>query len=235
MSDGLVDAARSTEFLMVEGERMISYALGCINIYISSAKAAAKCHTGKTTVMVNHLLGCEYCTAEVKKKARVHKRGDSGSGSATDPEIIPTLASSSSKGTGKRQMEETGQMKKRQKSFTVVAAKALAFSPMKQVVFEDQLLRACISAGWSFNSVMDTEVRKLFTMFIPGATLPDRKKLAGSILSREVVRVEGCVQEASKGHYATLQADGWKDISKKHLIAFMVTANRQVCNPGLIG
>ncbi|KAF8530053.1 hypothetical protein BU17DRAFT_36152, partial [Hysterangium stoloniferum] len=84
---------------------------------------------------------------------------------------------------------------------------------------------ACISAGWSFNSIMDPEVSKLFATFIPG----DRKKLSTTILKHEIVWVEGSIQEALKGHYATLQADGWKDISRKHLVALMVATNRQVC------
>jgi|SRR5882762_9432139 len=40
--------------------------------------------------------------------------------------------------------------------------------------------------------------------------------------------MEGSVREVSKGALATIQCDGWKDISKKHLVVFMFTVNREV-------
>jgi hypothetical protein len=65
-------------------------------------------------------------------------------------------------------------VKQKQKKFTVVSAKAHSFNPSKQTAFEDQLLRAVISAGWSFNSIADPEVQKFFHDWIPGAKVPDR-------------------------------------------------------------
>jgi hypothetical protein len=182
--------------------------------------------------MANHLLDCDYCPDSIKKKVQAFKDGkESGSDPDPDPDPVTT---STSKENGKRLSAVSGEnhagnaKKKKQASFTVVTAKAVAFSPAKQVEFENKLLRASISAGWSFNSLNDPEVRKFFAAFVPGAAIPDRKKLATSILKREVIKVEGSVKEAVKGHYVTLQGDGWKDISKKHLLAFMVTANREV-------
>ena len=196
----------------------------------SLAKETVKRVTGKGPVMVNHLLECDYCPDNVKKKARAFKDGkELDSDHEPDPVDV---AFHMSKENGKRLSASGGHAgnakKKKQASFTVVTAKAVTFSPTKQVEFENMLLRASISAGWSFNSLNDPEVRKLFAAFIPGAVIPDRRKLSTSILKREVIKVEGSVKEAVKGHYATLQADGWKDISKKHLLAFMVTANREV-------
>lgn len=101
-------------------------------------------------------------------------------------------------------------------------------NPLKQVAFEEQLLRAFVSAGWSFNSITDPEVQKLFHGFIPGAVIPTRQKLSDQILSRELVKMEGSLKQSVQGAYATLQQDGWKDLSKKHLVAFMYTANREV-------
>ena len=85
-----------------------------------------------------------------------------------------------------------------------------------------------MSAGWSFNSITDPEVQKLFHGFIPGAVIPTRQKLSDQILSRELVKMEGTLKQSVQGAYATLQQDGWKDLSKKHLVAFMYTANQEV-------
>jgi hypothetical protein len=90
------------------------------------------------------------------------------------------------------------------------------------------MLRAFVSAGWAFNSITDPEVQKLFHDFFPGAILPTRQKLSEQVLNREVVRMQGTLKQDVKGAYATIQCDGWKDISKKHLVAFMYTANWEV-------
>ena len=196
----------------------------------SLAKETVKHVTGKGPVMANHLLECDYCPDNVKKKVRAFKDGkELDSNHEPDPVDV---ASHMSKETGGKRLSSGGHAgnakKKKQASFTVVTAKAVTFSPTKQVEFENMLLPASISVGWSFNSLNDPEVHKLFAAFIPGAVIPDRRKLSTSILKREVIKVEGLVKEAVKGHYATLQADGWKDISKNHILAFMVTANHEV-------
>jgi len=85
-----------------------------------------------------------------------------------------------------------------------------------------------VSAGWAFTSITDPEVQKLFHDYIPGARLPTHQQLSNQILNHEIVRIQGGLKESSKGQYATVQCDGWKDISKKHLVAFIYTANREV-------
>lgn len=97
--------------------------------------------------MQNHLLKCDYTPNEVKKKIHADKglldsddqSGDQGSSQAL-----------SSQGTGKPSSTTSTSWKK-QKVFTVVAAKATALSPAMQVEFENELLRTCISVGWSFH------------------------------------------------------------------------------------
>jgi hypothetical protein len=117
----------------------------------------------------------------------------------------------------------------KQSKFTVVSAKAHSFPPSKQLEWESQLLRAFVSAGWAYNSISDPEVQKLFHNFVPGAVIPTRQKLSDQILARETTRIHGSHKQASKGAYATMQCDGWKDnVSKKHIVAFMYTANREV-------
>jgi hypothetical protein len=70
------------------------------------------------------------------------------------------------------------------------------------------------------------EVQKLFHDFIPGTSVPTHQKLSGQILTRKVGKMEGSVKEATKGAFATIQSDGWKDISKKHLVGLVMCAAR---------
>jgi hypothetical protein len=173
--------------------------------------------------MINHLLGCIRVPEDVKIKMKALK----GKETIEDEDDDEADGDKGQLTVGKRAAAEAVTVAK-QRKFTVMAAKALSFNNEKQVGFEDQLLRACISAGWSFNSIMDPEVRKLFAMIAPGAIIPDRNKLSGMILQRGVAKIEGSMREGVKNEYATLQCDGWKDISKNHLIAFMFTAKREV-------
>jgi hypothetical protein len=93
---------------------------------------------------------------------------------------------------------------------------------------DQQFLRAFISAGWSYNSVTDPEVKKLFTMMNSHYKVPNRNKLSGPLLDREFERTQKRITERQRGHYATGQCDGWKDLSKNSLLAFLVTANGEV-------
>ncbi|KAG2361853.1 hypothetical protein BDR07DRAFT_1212745, partial [Suillus spraguei] len=96
-----------------------------------------------------------------------------------------------------------------------------------QEAFSQQLLRACISAGWSFNSITDPEVQKLFHNYIPRAIIPTRQALSGKILQAEVTRVEGEIKNTfHKGAYSVLSGDGWRDLAKIHQIAFTHTVER---------
>jgi hypothetical protein len=115
----------------------------------------------------------------------------------------------------------------KQQKFMVTSAKAHSFPPTRQKEFEQQLLRTIVSAGWSFNSISDPEVQKLFREFLPGASVPTRQKLSDQILTCEISEIHANVKHSSKGAYATIQCDGWKDISKKHLVAFLYTANHE--------
>jgi hypothetical protein len=172
------------------------------------AKDMVKRITGKIPVMQNHLLQCDYCPDCIKRKIRAEKGVESDTKS-NDNSSLSVLASSSQE-TGKcgsSSFSASVPKSKKQKSFTVIASKAVTLSPSLQVDFENQLLRACVSAGWSFNSLHDPEVRKLFKSFAPGAIVPDRKKLATTVLKREVVKIEGVIKEAVKGHYASNPLD----------------------------
>ncbi|KAG1783204.1 hypothetical protein EV702DRAFT_959937 [Suillus placidus] len=126
-------------------------------------------------------------------------------------------------------MEGRAIVPRKQQRFNVIAAKVIPFGPSKQEAFSQQLLQACISAGWSFNSITDSEVQKLFHDYIPGTTIPTRQALSGKILHAEVTRVEGEIKHTlCQGAYSVLSGDGWRDLAKIHQIAFTHTMERWV-------
>ena len=76
----------------------------------------------------------------------------------------------------------------------------------------------------------DPEVKKLFTDYLPGARLPSRQYLCGSLLKRAVNEIEADRKrdDGTLLRLATMQCDGLKDLSRKHIVAFLYTANREV-------
>ena len=192
-----------------------------------TARELAGFTTGKLSTLVNHLLRCDFCPESVKKKAQATKNDGDESDDGVDS--VPTTTTSVQPNK-KRVRADSAQANNRvtkQQKFTVVSAKAHSFPPTRQKEFEQQLLRAIISAGWSFNSISDPEVQTLFREFIPSASVPTRQKLSNQILTCEIDEIHANVKHGSKGAYATIQCDGWKDISKKHLVAFLYTANHE--------
>ena len=200
------------------------------NLKNNLARGNVKFTTGKLDVMNNHLLNCDYVPPQVQDCASKHRKSDSNetsdddAGSTVTSKRSHSLIESGDPSQGRTDARST----KKQKSFTVIATKHAPFNTKKQTLFEDQLLRAWISAGFSFNSIEDPEVRKLFSDFIPGATIPHRDQLSGTILKRAVAQHEYHLETEAKGQLATLQCDGWRDESKKHLVAFMYTMAREV-------
>ena len=185
--------------------------------------------------MNNHLLSCDYTPTQVRDLASKHKHLE-----GSDSDDVEVMS-----GPGKTQqavkrshslMESDGPSQghtdarsKKQKAFTIITAKHTPFTQKTQTLFEDQLLSAWLSAGLAFNAIEDPEVRKLFNDFIPGATVPHRDQLSGTILKRAVSDLEHTLSSEAKGQLATLQCDGWRDVSRKHLVAFMYTVSREVC------
>ena len=182
--------------------------------------------TGKLTTLNNHLIQCTFCPDSVKTKAQAWKCPEDDSGDEAGTSASVTAMVSAKKHSRLQSTKTDSRIK--QRKFNVVSAPAHSFNPQRQVQFENQMLRAFVSAGWAFNSITDPEVQKLFHDFFPGAILPTRQKLSEQILNWEVVRMQGSLKQDIKGAYATIQCNGWKDISKKHLVAFMYTANREV-------
>lgn len=185
--------------------------------------------TGKLSTLCNHLIGCSFCPNEIKKWAREWR----GLNEEEETELAEASTSSqplTAKCSRSDSTQFTDKRIGKQAKFTVVSARAqYSFPPSKQLEWEAQLLHAFVSAGWAYNSISDPEVQKLFHDYVPGAVVPTCQKLSKQILDHEVISIQGSHKAATQGAYATIQCDGWKDtVSKKHLVAFMYTANRQV-------
>ncbi|KAF8873343.1 ribonuclease H-like domain-containing protein [Infundibulicybe gibba] len=163
------------------------------DLLLSDAKQRVTVTTGKLTVMNNHLLNCDYCPENVKQLARNYcDRGqDSAEYNDEHEPMGPAghVTPGPPKSSGlKRPLDDTlrtDSRSKRQHTFTVVAGQAARFAPAKQSTFEDQLLRAFVSAGWAFHTIEDPEVRKLFTLYSNCSALPHRQQLSSTILTRE--------------------------------------------------
>ncbi|TFY78156.1 hypothetical protein EWM64_g5859 [Hericium alpestre] len=211
---GQIEAERATSVLIVEARTLIPVT------------------AGKVATMNNHLLACEYCPEATRARARGHK----GDGEDDDQNDEGTATSQSETVLAKRGRSDSDRLRtdarvtaKKQTTFKVLATQGYAFNPSMQKEFEEDILRAFVSAGYSFNSIHDPEVQKFYAKYLPGARLPNRKGLAGQIIDHEVVKMKSSLRVARNANtFATLQCDGLKDVSKKHLVAFMYTAKCQV-------
>ncbi|KZT67494.1 hypothetical protein DAEQUDRAFT_673065, partial [Daedalea quercina L-15889] len=63
-----------------------------------------------------------------------------------------------------------------------------------------------------------------FMKYIGEANLPGWKELSGRVLNEEASKVTDRIKLEVKGHCATGQCDGWKNISKDHIIASVINA-----------
>jgi hypothetical protein len=160
--------------------------------------------------MINHLIDCERVPEDVKRKARVDKGV---------PEADDTSTSTSAVNVGQKRKRP------QQTTFAVQKTRKYTFSKSEQSTFDEDVVKMAISAGWSWNSLGDPEVRSFFTKWIPGARHPNPDRMSNIVLDRVVDTMTEKIKGEVDGMPATLQADGLKDITKKHIVAFLYTIN----------
>jgi hypothetical protein len=119
----------------------------------------------------------------------------------------------------------------RHRSLSGASSDIPALSKKQQDDLEKQFLRVIVSAGLPFRLSEDPEMIKFMHMLNPAFKLPLRDKVSGPLLSAEFDAVQNSLADVMHGAYATGQCDGWRDTSRNHLVAFMVSANRMVCLP----
>jgi hypothetical protein len=176
--------------------------------------------SGKKSVMLNHLIECVRVPVAVKTKAHVEK-------GVPEPDIdTPTSFTAESTTAA----VNAGQKRKRpqQTTFSVQKTRKYTFSKSEQDTFDEDVVKMTVSAGWTWNSLGDPEVRSFFTKYIPATRLPNPDRLSNVVLDRVVDSMTQTIKDQVDGMPATLQADGLKDITKKHIIAFLYTVNGDV-------
>ena len=97
--------------------------------------------------------------------------------------------------------------------------------------FQYNLCLAFISSGIAWNAISDVQLWHFLEKWIPGAEIPDRRKLAGPILDKEVTRVISKTRLHTAGRFATGQSDGWKNIAKASVVTSMIIADFEVSMP----
>ena len=90
--------------------------------------------------------------------------------------------------------------------------------------FYTLLLRLSLSCGWAFHWVNKPEAEELFNFLNPHLKLPDRRLLAGSILTDTVkdsnILTLKTLQEDQIG--VTLTFDGWTNVRNEHLLGIVI-------------
>jgi hypothetical protein len=98
----------------------------------------------------------------------------------------------------------------------------------QQQRFESDLCKMFVANGFAWNAVNQPQTHLFFEAWIPGAKLPDRRKLSGSILQHEVNTAHTSMREAVEGRIATGMSDGWKNIKRNALLASMLSVDYTV-------
>lgn len=94
--------------------------------------------------------------------------------------------------------------------------------------FETDMCRMFLACGWPWASAGNPIFESFFWKWVPGSTVPSPEHLSGTVLDREVIRVEGEMAKRVVGEIATGQCDGWKNVAKVNLVTSLVTVNAEV-------
>lgn len=116
-------------------------------------------------------------------------------------------------------------------------APTIPFSPELQAIFEEKIVRLTASASFPLSWVDNPEWISFCETFVPGAKPVTRRMLTSRILPINLKYLRAEVRKHAQGKEGTVQADGWTGDNNHHLVAFMLTADHEVCsinNPGNI-
>ncbi|KAI0349246.1 hypothetical protein OH77DRAFT_1594337, partial [Trametes cingulata] len=78
-----------------------------------------------------------------------------------------------------------------------------------------------------WNVADNAELELFFEKWVPGAKIPDRRKLSGTYLDEAVESVIQKTRTDVRTKFATGQSDGWKNIAKTSVITSMMSVERQ--------
>ncbi len=106
-------------------------------------------------------------------------------------------------------------------------SRILSYSEQQNI--DRYLLRAIIMNGISFRTVNNHFFIELIKKIHPSYDLPGRKKLAGEVLTQEVLYVENKNESLlAEAAHLTLNIDGWSDRCRRSLYEYnVITDNRK--------
>ncbi|KAJ2984582.1 hypothetical protein NUW54_g10457 [Trametes sanguinea] len=102
-----------------------------------------------------------------------------------------------------------------------------AWTPSCQADFAQDLLRFFVMCNIPWNAADSTQAELFFGKWLPGAKIPDRRKLSGSCLDAEVQHACAHTKSHVHGKLATGQSDGWKNIAKTSVITSVMSVEGQ--------
>ncbi|GLB45662.1 hypothetical protein LshimejAT787_2500540 [Lyophyllum shimeji] len=96
------------------------------------------------------------------------------------------------------------------------------FSRDTQAEFNADLCRLLVVCNIAWWAVENPYWRGFANKWLPTALMPGRKELSGRILDEEVNKVVNKMKPDVQNHYGTGECDGWKNVTKASIIAFIM-------------
>lgn len=98
-----------------------------------------------------------------------------------------------------------------------------------QHAYEDDLADMFTANGWSWKAVESDEFVDFSKKWVhPNIKVPSANHLSGPVLDRRVAQVEEDLKAQLAYKVGTGQCDGWKNITKTHLVGSLVTVDHEV-------
>jgi hypothetical protein len=94
--------------------------------------------------------------------------------------------------------------------------------------FHTDLLHLFVANGFALHAINSVQTGLFFDKYLPGAELPTRQALGGPILRSAVQESREHMVKAVAGRMAVGISDGWKNISKHQLLAYMINVDYTV-------
>ena len=89
-------------------------------------------------------------------------------------------------------------------------------------------LQVAIVGNWPYHCFDNPTVQEFFHGLNPDWVIPTHQKISRKLLDLEYAQTQGGITNIQQGCYGTAQSDGWKDVSKTHVIGFLVKAGGHV-------
>jgi hypothetical protein len=102
------------------------------------------------------------------------------------------------------------------------------WTPALQLEFGEDLCKLLIAICAPWNAANNPQMQLFVQKWVPGAVVPDRRTLSGSILDQEAAKIEEKLKAKLSGRLAMFTTDGWKNKAKQSIVASMVSVSSEV-------